>query len=147
MVRQRAQIASTLPEFSGLQMAMTNKVPSLLERSVENLVTVLGVWHPRLRHRAIFAGAGDALVPILPILLVHWFGQDLMDSELGFDVALMHNFAGAITVSIVAATLAILLVRRGSDLSQIVVGILMGAFVRHHPRSWLASARRDAGVF
>lgn len=97
---------------------------SLIERSVENLVTVLGVWHPRLGQRRIHAGVSDALVVVLATLLVQGIGLRMLDPLSTINIDTLNGYTGGIGLSLISLAVGLFLVRRGSDIPEVAVGVL-----------------------
>ena len=98
--------------------------PPILARSVENLSTVLGVWHPSKRHRLIHANFSDALVPALILLLVQVLGYRVLQPHAALNIQVLQSFAGGTALALVAMALALMVLRQGVVLGQISVGVL-----------------------
>lgn len=96
--------------------------PSLLARSVENISTVLGVVFPKLRNRAIHAGLGDVLVPVVLLLLVQSFGYRVLQPSAAFNVQVLQGFAGATGLAVLALALCLAVLRKG-EVVPLVVGV------------------------
>lgn len=98
--------------------------PSLLARSVENLSTVLGVWHPTCRNRAIHAELRDALLPALLLLLVQALDYRILQPHAALNISVVQNLAGGTALAIVAASVVLVLLRQSHQSAQVAVGLL-----------------------
>ena len=98
--------------------------PSLLARSVENFISVLGVWHSSLRHRAIYAGLGDLLVPVVVLLLVQTIGYRVLQPFAGFNIQVLQSFAGGTALALFSFIVCLALLRKSDKAWELVVGLL-----------------------
>lgn len=98
--------------------------PSLLARSVENLSTVLGVWHPAYRHRMFHAGVGDALFPALLLLLVQVLDYRVLQPHAALNIQVVQSLAGGSALALVAASLVLVLLRQSPQVWPLGVGLL-----------------------
>ena len=117
--------------------------PSLLARSVENLSTVLGIWHASCRERLIHAGLGDALVPALLLLLVQALSYRVLQPFAVLNIQVLQNFAGATALALVALALVAVVMRKSAQVWQLCIGVLW-ALVIGNLLSMLALAASDA---
>lgn len=99
-------------------------MPSLLTRSVENVSTILGVWHRSYRTRPIHAGIGDALVPALLLLLVQALGYRILQPHAALNISVVQNYAGATALALVAMAVVLAVTHKGEAGWQACIGVL-----------------------
>lgn len=98
--------------------------PSLLARTVENLSSVLGVWHPEKRKRLIHTHLGDVLVPMFVLLLMQILGYRVLQPHAALNIQVVQSLAGATALALVALVCALGLLRQSKQVWQIAVGVL-----------------------
>ncbi|MEP3680610.1 MAG: C13 family peptidase [Paracoccaceae bacterium] len=117
--------------------------PPLLARSVENLSTVLGIWHASCSRRLIHHGMNDALVPALLLLVAQVLSYRVLQPFAAINIQVLQNFAGATALALVALMLVLVVMRKSAQAWQLCVGVLW-ALVIGNLLSMLALAASDA---
>jgi hypothetical protein len=108
--------------------ASASPQPSLLTRSVENISTVLGIWHASRKARPIYASTSDVLVPALLLLLVQATGYRMLQPHAELNISVLQNFAGSSALALAAMAVILTMMRKGQAAAETCVGVLW-AFV------------------
>lgn len=100
------------------------KRPSLFERCVENVSTVLAVWHPSYRHRLIHVGTGDVVVPALLLLLVQALDYRVLQPFAAFNVQVVQSAAGGAALALLALVVVMAILRQDTATWPTTIGVL-----------------------
>lgn len=105
-------------------MDETRGRPGWLERSVENLVTVVASVLPAMRRRELHGGVSDALTAFLAYVVAAIVGARMLYGSGFLDFATVTGYAGLATLSVAFTIFALMLLRRGNDLRGLAVGLV-----------------------
>lgn len=105
-------------------MATSDRAPGALERTVENLVTVLASFLPRMSGRTLHAGPVDALIAFAAYVGLAVLAHLAIYSRAILDFRAVAEIAGTAVFGIALATLMLLALRRGHESAGLTVGLL-----------------------
>ncbi|NND18842.1 MAG: hypothetical protein HKN98_09720 [Silicimonas sp.] len=98
--------------------------PGVVERTVENLVSVVGSFLPSLGARKLHGGLADALIGFGVYLTVASVGYLALFAYTPLDYEAMRGFAGTATLGIAIAVVMLSLLRTHEDWAGLAVGLL-----------------------